>query len=269
MDCERDGELRVELNRSVDILVGVLMFEHVCKGIETRFEYDVNTPWFTKRLTSLKTSDVVEMLSFLIFVSLVDGPGAILSPGDVKPVEFNRLSGDEKSSRSVIMWLEVITNVQPSVLCRSCNSNRPLADWTSACSHSDATYSSGAANWSVPVFSKISKQCGRVDCTARRAPLHSVSAITIDGNFLFESANIYNTPALRMRCKSNFQLKSSKKVLRVSVKWHYFSRKYPAIHDWCWSLANEILRCINGPLIFGPKGSSSWLSTFAGTLTTA
>lgn len=29
MDCERDGELRVELNRSPDNLVGVLRFEQV------------------------------------------------------------------------------------------------------------------------------------------------------------------------------------------------------------------------------------------------
>lgn len=219
----------------------------------------------SNRLTSLKTSDVVEMLSFLIFVSFADGPGAIRSAGDVKPVEFNRLSGDEKSSRSVIMWFDVMTNVQPSVLCRSCNSNRPLADWTSVCNHSDATYSSGAANWSVPVFKRISKQCGRVDCTARRAPLHSVSAITIDGSFLFESANIYNTPALR-KTKRTFRYFDD---WVAGVKWWYFSKKYPAIHDWCWSLANEILRCINGPLQFGPSGSSSWVNTFAGTLTTA
>lgn len=31
MDCERDGELLVELNRSPDNLVGVLRFEQVCE----------------------------------------------------------------------------------------------------------------------------------------------------------------------------------------------------------------------------------------------
>lgn len=35
MDCDRDGELRVELNKSADILVGVLIFEHVCEFDET------------------------------------------------------------------------------------------------------------------------------------------------------------------------------------------------------------------------------------------
>lgn len=147
----RDGELRAELNRSEN-LVGVLTFEQVSDALVEKLDF-----------RGVTTSGI--------------------SDGTSASAAFMRRSGASKFSRNVIKWFDVITMVQPNVLCFSCISKRPLADCTSDCSQSDATYSSGAANCRKPVFNINSKQCGRGDVTARRAPLHSDKHRVIVGSF--------------------------------------------------------------------------------------
>lgn len=66
--------------------------------------------------TSLKVSVIVAVLDLRIEFSSASFRGEIAIVG----CEFNRRNGAEKSSRSVIKWLDVSTNVQPSALCRSC-----------------------------------------------------------------------------------------------------------------------------------------------------
>lgn len=162
-------------------------------------------------LTSLNVAS--DSVDILILRSIVGRSGSLLLEqvgrviaGDTMPFEFNRRNGDEKSSRNVIKWFDVTISVQPCVLWRSWFSYSPLADWTTEINHSEATYSSGAANCKIPVFNMISKQCGLGAETARLAPLHSDRAITIDGSFLFESANIYSTPALHGLTKNGLEI---------------------------------------------------------------
>lgn len=82
------------------------------------------------KLTSLNVaSETVDMLILRsgVVQSLLYGR-VMAGAGDITPLEFNRRSGDEKSSRNVIKWFDVMINVQPSVLCRSRFSYNPLAD---------------------------------------------------------------------------------------------------------------------------------------------
>lgn len=67
-------------------------------------------------LTSLNVeSETVEMLILrsLVKYSLC---GLEEIAGDNVPFEFKRRNGDEKSSRNVIKWFDVMINVHPSVL---------------------------------------------------------------------------------------------------------------------------------------------------------
>lgn len=71
------------------------------------------------KLTSLKVeSETVEMLILRSFIEC-SRCGLEEIAGDNIPFEFKRRKGDEKSSRNVIKWFDVMTNVHPSVLWRS------------------------------------------------------------------------------------------------------------------------------------------------------